>query len=255
MKGVVLAGGTGSRLFPLTKVTNKHLLPVGREPMIFHPVAKLTAAGIREILIVTGVDHMGDVVNLLGSGKEFGCRFTYKVQDEAGGIAQALGLAENFAGASPICVILGDNIFEEGIEPYVRAFGKQKEGARVLLKRVPDPQRYGVAEVSSDGKILAIAEKPRLPRSDLAVTGVYMYDAGVFEFIRKLKPSARGELEITDVNNAYLKRGALRYDLMKGWWTDAGTFESLKHANELVFGGAAPPKPTRSPKARRRAVA
>jgi glucose-1-phosphate thymidylyltransferase len=235
MKGIVLAGGTGSRLFPLTKVTNKHLLPVGREPMIYHPVKKLTAAGIDEILIVTGVEHMGDVVTLLGSGKDFGCRFTYKVQDEAGGIAQALGLAENFAGTSPVCVILGDNVFQDEIAPFVRAFQKQKKGARVVLKAVHDPQRYGVAEVRG-GKIVGIQEKPKVPRSDLAVTGLYFYDAGVYRFVRGLKPSARGELEITDVNNAYLRRGELRYDVFDGWWTDAGTFDSLIHANELVSG-------------------
>jgi glucose-1-phosphate thymidylyltransferase len=253
MKGVILAGGTGSRLFPLTKVTNKHLLPVGREPMIYHPVAKLTGAGVEEILVVTGVDHMGDVVNLLGSGREFGCRFTYKVQDEAGGIAQALGLAENFAGSSPVCVILGDNIFEDAIGAYVAAFKKQKRGARVLLKQVHDPQRYGVAEVKG-GKILGIEEKPRQPRSDLAVTGVYFYDAGVFDFVRRLKPSARGELEITDVNNAYLRRGELKYDVMSGWWTDAGTFESLQLANELVYRTAeAAPAPAKAGRSRRSA--
>src|SRR4051812_40432673 len=167
MKGIILAGGTGSRLFPLTKVTNKHLLPVGREPMIFHPVKKLIEAGIHEILIVTGVDHMGDVVNLLGSGKDFGCRFTYKVQDEAGGIAQALGLAENFVGKSPCCVILGDNIFEDSIKPWVDAFKKQERGARLMLKQVHDPQRYGVAEVQG-GKVVRIVEKPPNPKSDLA---------------------------------------------------------------------------------------
>ncbi len=260
MKGIILAGGTGSRLFPLTKVTNKHLLPVGREPMIFHPISKMTAAGIEEILVVTGVDHMGDVVNLLGSGKEFRCRFTYKVQDEAGGIAQALGLAENFAGRSPVCVILGDNVFEDAIGPYVQRFEKQKKGARVLLKKVPDPQRYGVAEVSKDGKILGIEEKPRQPKSALAVTGVYFYDAGVYDFIRLLKPSARGELEITDVNNAYLERGELRCDIMSGWWTDAGTFESLRHAGELVSSAsptahaAAPVRTATLSKPRRKAA-
>jgi glucose-1-phosphate thymidylyltransferase len=237
MKGVILAGGTGSRLFPLTKVTNKHLLPVGREPMIFHPVGKLTQAGIEEILIVTGVDHMGDVVNLLGSGKDFGCRFTYKVQDEAGGIAQALGLAENFAGRAPLCVILGDNIFEDSIAPFVTAFAKQEKGARVLLRKVPDPGRYGVAQVDGS-RIIGIEEKPKSPKSDLAVTGIYFYDAQVFDLIRTLKPSARGELEITDVNTAYLRAGALQYDLMSGWWTDAGTFDSLMLANELVRGRA-----------------
>ena len=233
MKGIILAGGTGSRLFPLTKVTNKHLLPVGKEPMIFHPVRKLTEAGIAEILIVTGVDHMGDVVNLLGSGKDFGCRFTYKVQDEAGGIAQALGLAENFAGQDPLCVILGDNIFQDSIAPYVKAFAEQKTGARLLLKQVHDPQRYGVAEVVG-AKVVAIEEKPKAPKSDLAVVGIYFYDATVFDVIRTLKPSKRGELEITDVNNHFLKAGNLQCDRLQGWWTDAGTFESLAHANELV---------------------
>jgi glucose-1-phosphate thymidylyltransferase len=233
MKGIILAGGTGSRLFPLTKVTNKHLLPVGKEPMIFHPVRKLTEAGIAEILIVTGVDHMGDVVNLLGSGKDFGCRFTYKVQDEAGGIAQALGLAENFAGQDPLCVILGDNIFQDSIAPYVKAFAEQKTGARLLLKQVHDPQRYGVAEVVG-AKVVGIEEKPKAPKSDLAVVGIYFYDATVFDVIRTLKPSKRGELEITDVNNHFLKAGNLQCDRLQGWWTDAGTFESLAHANELV---------------------
>ena len=233
MKGIVLAGGTGSRLFPLTKVTNKHLLPVGREPMIFHPVRKLTAAGIEEILIVTGVEHMGDVVTLLGSGKDFGCRFTYKVQDEAGGIAQALGLAENFAGKELLCVILGDNIFQDPIGPYLSAFRQQGRGARLLLKTVDDPQRYGVAEVEGS-RVVRIVEKPKRPKSDLAVVGIYFYDSQVFDLIRTLKPSARGELEITDVNNHYLREGSLHCDRLQGWWTDAGTFESLAAANELV---------------------
>jgi len=233
MKGVILAGGTGSRLFPLTKVTNKHLLPVGREPMIYHPVRKLTEAGIDEICIVTGVDHMGDVVNLLGSGKDFACRFTYKVQDEAGGIAQALGLAGNFAGRDLLCVILGDNIFEDSIVPYVAAFREQARGARLLLKQVPDPQRYGVAEVEGS-KVIRVVEKPQAPKSDLAVVGIYFYDAEVFDIIATLKPSGRGELEITDVNNHYLRAGSLQCDRLAGWWTDAGTFDSLAFANELV---------------------
>jgi glucose-1-phosphate thymidylyltransferase len=233
MKGIVLAGGTGSRLFPLTKVTNKHLLPVGREPMIFHPVRKLTDAGIDEILIVTGVEHMGDVVNLLGSGKDFACRFTYKVQDEAGGIAQALGLAENFAGDELLCVILGDNIFEDAIASYVKAFREQESGARLLLKQVHDPQRYGVAEVEGS-RVVRIVEKPKKPKTDLAVVGIYFYDSRVFDIIRTLKPSARGELEITDVNNHYLRAGTLHCDRLQGWWTDAGTFDSLAAANELV---------------------
>ena len=237
MKGVILAGGTGSRLYPLTKVTNKHLLPVGREPMVFHPVKKLTEAGIGEILVVTGVEHMGDVVNLLGSGKDFGCRFTYKVQDEAGGIAQALGLAENFAADSPVCVILGDNVFQDPIGPFVQAFRRQRQGARVVLKRVKDPQRFGVAEVKGD-RLTSIVEKPKEPRSDLAVTGIYLYDAAVYGIVRRLRPSARGELEITDVNNAYLRKKQLRFDVLRGWWTDAGTFDSLHFANELVRAGA-----------------
>jgi glucose-1-phosphate thymidylyltransferase len=233
MKGIILAGGTGSRLFPLTKVTNKHLLPVGREPMIFHPVRKLTDAGIEEILVVTGVEHMGDVVTLLGSGKDFRCRFTYKVQDEAGGIAQALGLAENFAGDDLMCVILGDNIFEDGITPYVKSFREQGKGARLLLKQVHDPQRYGVAEVEGS-RVMRIVEKPKKPKTDLAVVGIYFYDSKVFDIIRTLKPSGRGELEITDVNNHYLRAGTLHCDRLQGWWTDAGTFDSLATANELV---------------------
>lgn len=233
MKGIVLAGGTGSRLFPLTKVTNKHLLPVGRAPMIYHPIGKLTEAGLQEILVVTGVEHMGDVVTLLGSGKDFGCRFTYKVQDQAGGIAQALGLAENFASGEPVCVILGDNVFESPIANMVAGFKRQKKGARLALKKVPDPGRYGVAKVKGKA-IVAIEEKPSRPKSDLAVTGIYIYDAQVYEIIRTLRPSSRGELEITDVNNAYLARGELEWELLEGWWTDAGTFESLMKANALV---------------------
>jgi glucose-1-phosphate thymidylyltransferase len=237
MKGIILAGGTGSRLYPLTKVTNKHLLPVGRQPMIVHPVRKLTEAGIDEILIVTGVEHMGDVVNLLGSGKEHGCRFTYKVQDEAGGIAQALGLGEQFARGERICVLLGDNIFEDSIAPTVRAFDAQATGARLLLKQVHDPQRYGVAELEGS-RVVRIVEKPKEPKSDLAVVGVYFYDTEVFGFIRTLKPSGRGELEITDVNNPDLAKGTLQADRLRGWWTDAGTFDSLHAANELVMGRA-----------------
>jgi glucose-1-phosphate thymidylyltransferase len=234
MRGVVLAGGTGSRLRPLTKVTNKHLLPVGHKPMIYYPIEKLTGIGIEEVLIVTGVEHMGDVVGLLGSGREFACRFTYKVQDEAGGIAQALGLAENFAGGRPIAVILGDNIFQASLKDHARRFLEQKTGARLLLKQVPDPERFGVAEVRQ-GKVLGIEEKPKSPKSDYAVTGVYFYDASVFHIIRTLKPSARGELEITDVNNAYVRKGQMSCDILDGWWTDAGTFESWTRANELVL--------------------
>lgn len=234
MKGIVLAGGTGSRLFPLTKVTNKHLLPVGRKPMIYYPIEKLTGAGIEEILIVTGTEHMGDVVGLLGSGREFGCRFTYKVQDEAGGIAQALGLAENFAGTARICVILGDNVFADSLANAAARFAAMDgAGAHVMLKQVPDPQRFGVAEIEG-GRIVGIEEKPQQPKSDYAVTGVYMYGPEVFNIVRTLKPSGRGELEISDVNQHYAEQGTLTYDMLDGWWTDAGTFESLLRANELV---------------------
>jgi glucose-1-phosphate thymidylyltransferase len=233
LKGVVLAGGTGSRLMPLTKVTNKHLLPVGQKPMIFYPIEKLTSIGIEEILIVTGVDHMGDVVNLLGSGKDFRCRFTYKVQDQAGGIAQALALAENFADNQPMVVILGDNIFKNSLKNYADKFIAQKKGARILLKQVANPQRFGVAEITKS-KVIGIQEKPEEPKSDYAVTGIYFYDASVFDIIRTLKPSARGEYEITHVNEAYIARDQLDYDILDGWWTDAGTFESLNRANELV---------------------
>jgi len=234
LKGVVLAGGTGSRLMPLTKVTNKHLLPIGQKPMIYYPIEKLTSIGIDQILIVTGVEYMGDVVSLLGSGREFACQFTYKVQDEAGGIAEALGLAENFAQGQLSAVILGDNIFQTTLKDYADKFISQKTGARVLLKQVPNPQRFGVAQIS-DGKVISIDEKPKKPKSDYIVTGIYFYDATVFDIIRTLKPSGRGELEISDVNNAYIAKGQLAYDILDGWWTDAGTFESLNRANELVI--------------------
>ncbi|HEX7343404.1 MAG TPA: sugar phosphate nucleotidyltransferase [bacterium] len=233
MKGIILAGGSGTRLFPLTKVTNKHLLPIGRVPMIYHPIHKLLEAGITEILIVTGVEHMGHVVGLLGSGRDFNCEFTYRVQDEAGGIAQALGLAKQFANGHRMVVILGDNIFEDSLTEYVKNFAVQKSGARIVLKEVADPVRFGVAELKGD-RVVGIEEKPAKPKSNLAVTGVYMYDSDVFEVIRTLKPSGRGEMEITDVNNVYIRRGELAYDVFKGWWTDAGTFESWHLANELI---------------------
>ncbi len=237
MKGVVLAGGTGSRLFPLTKVTNKHLLPVGRKPMIYYPIEKLTEAGIEQILIVTGTEHMGSVVGLLGSGREFGCAFTYKVQDEAGGIAQALNLAENFAAGDSLAVILGDNLFEDPLAPMIERFRRDQgdRGARIALKEVPDPHRFGVATLQGE-RVAKIVEKPREPESHWAVTGIYLYDGGVFEIIRTLKPSARGELEITDVNNHYIARGEMGYDFIRGWWTDAGTFESLSRANLYAEG-------------------
>lgn len=235
MKGIVLAGGTGSRLYPLTKVTNKHLLPVGDYPMIYHPIFKLKSAGINDILIVTGKEHMGDVVNLLGSGYEFEVTFTYKVQDQAGGIAQALGLAEHFVGDDSCVVLLGDNIFEDDISKYVRNFVQQGKGAKILIKEVPDPERYGVAELKGEN-IISIEEKPKKPKSNYCVTGIYMYDAKVFKIIKTLKPSGRGELEITDVNNAYINDNSLTFDILKGWWTDAGTFDSILKANELTRG-------------------
>lgn len=226
-----MAGGTGTRLYPLTKVTNKHLLPIGEQPMIYHPIQKLIDADVDEILIVTGTEHMGDVVNLLGSGKDFGCRFTYKVQDEAGGIAQALGLAENFAGDDAMTVILADNIFQASLQKAIDQYSG--EGAQILLKEVEDPERFGVAEVEGE-KIVSIEEKPAKPKSNLAVTGVYMYDANVFDYIRNLEPSDRGEFEITDVNNHYISADQMRFSLMEGWWTDAGTHDSYKRANKLV---------------------
>ena len=235
MKGIVLAGGTGSRLYPLTKVTNKHLLPVGSKPMIYHPIGKLIETGIDEILVVTGVEHMGHVVSLLGSGAGFGCRFTYKVQDEAGGIAQALSLAENFAHGDNIVVILGDNIFKDPISGFVRDYEAQGLGAKIILKEVPDPHRFGVAELEGD-RIVRIEEKPSKPRTNWAVTGIYFYDNKVFDIIRTLKPSGRGEFEITDVNNHYIQKGEMTYGLLDGWWTDAGTFESLRHADALATG-------------------
>ncbi|MHC4911882.1 MAG: sugar phosphate nucleotidyltransferase [Planctomycetota bacterium] len=233
LKGVVLAGGTGSRLMPLTKVTNKHLLPIGQKPMIYYPIQKLTSIGVDQILIVTGVEHMGDVVGLLGSGREFDCHFTYRVQDEAGGIAEALGLAENFAQGEPIAVILGDNVFWANLKSYADKFTAQKTGARVLLKQVQNPQRFGVAEISN-GKVISIEEKPKKPKSDYIITGIYFYDPTIFDVIRTLRPSGRGELEISDVNSGYIAKNQLAYDILDGWWTDAGTFESLNRANELV---------------------
>ncbi|MWV46685.1 NTP transferase domain-containing protein [Paenibacillus sp. HJL G12] len=233
MKGIILAGGTGSRLYPLTKVTNKHLLPVGKYPMIFHSVYKLKEASIDDILIVTGKEHMGDVVNLLGSGREMGVTFTYKVQDEAGGIAQALDLAESFVGEDQMVVILGDNVFEDDLSPFVQNFRLQNEGAKILIQEVQDPKRFGVPEINGQ-QIVSIEEKPSAPKSNYAVTGIYMFDHHVFDIVKTLIPSARGELEITDVNNAYINRNQLTFDVLKGWWTDAGTHPSLARANELA---------------------
>ncbi|MGR6546008.1 sugar phosphate nucleotidyltransferase [Paenibacillus tundrae] len=233
MKGIILAGGTGSRLYPLTKVTNKHLLPVGKYPMIFHAVHKLKEVKIHDILIVTGKEHMGDVVSLLGSGREMGVNFTYKVQDEAGGIAQALDLAEHFVGDDQMMVILGDNVFSDDVTPYVENFRNQGTGAKILIQSVADPQRFGVPEIEGS-RIKSIEEKPQQPKSNYAVTGIYMFDSQVFNIIKSLEPSARGELEITDVNNVYIQKGQLTFDILEGWWTDAGTHTSLAKANELA---------------------
>jgi glucose-1-phosphate thymidylyltransferase len=236
VKGVILAGGTGTRLFPLTKVTNKHLLPVGKEPMIFNPIRQLLSAGITDILIVTSKDHMGEIVRLLGSGSDFSCNFTFKVQDAAGGIAHALSLAEDFANNDRMVVILGDNILTHSIRPHVTAFLRQPTGARVLLKKVGDPERFGVAALDEQRKmILEIEEKPKQPKSNYAVIGVYMYDRSVFDIIRGITPSPRGELEISSVNNEYVKQGLMTYGIVEGEWTDAGTFESIQYANNLLF--------------------
>ncbi|HBM81378.1 MAG TPA: spore coat protein [Clostridiaceae bacterium] len=233
MKGIILAGGIGSRLFPLTKVTNKHLLPVGKYPMIDHVICKLKCANIDEIMVITGKEHMGSVVNLLGSGYDYGVQFTYRIQDQPGGIAQALGLCERFVDGDRCVVILGDNIFYDDICPFVLKFEKQEKGAKILIQKVPDPERYGVAELEGD-RIISIEEKPKKPKSNYCVTGIYMYDSRVFDVIKTLKPSGRGELEITDVNNWYIKDKSLTYDILKNWWTDAGTFSSLARANELA---------------------
>jgi glucose-1-phosphate thymidylyltransferase len=233
LRGVILAGGKGTRLGELTKVTNKHLLPVGPYPMVFHPLKKLVGAGIKDILLVSGTEHMGDFVELLGSGKAYGCALTYRVQDEAGGIAQALGLAELFCQGAGCVVILGDNIFRDPLQPFLQEAGKADDHAWVALKRVHDPQRYGVAEVQGS-RILSIEEKPAQPKSDFAVAGIYLYPPDVFEIVKTLRPSARGELEITDVNLHYLEQKRLGFTQLAGYWTDAGTLESLAHANQLV---------------------
>lgn len=237
MKGVVLAGGTGSRLFPLTKITNKHLLPIYDKPMIYYPIEALVEAGVREILVVTGGRNSGDFLRLLGNGKQFGAHLNYTYQEGEGGIAEALGLAEHFAHGDRIAVVLGDNLLEKSIKSAVDDFIAQPSGARILLKEVPDAERFGVAEMKGD-RIIGIEEKPSNPKSNYAVTGIYMYDASVFEKIKVLKPSGRGELEITDVNNAYIREGTLSYSVLDGWWTDAGTFDSLLRAANLVADSA-----------------
>ncbi len=234
MKGIILAGGTGSRLFPLTKITNKHLLPVYNKPMIYYPLHTLKEAGITNVLIVSGVGHAGSFLELLGSGAQMGMKLSYEVQEQAGGIAQALSMAEDFANEEKIAVILGDNIYEDSVKSAVAEFEAQEKGARIFLKTVKNPKSYGVAEVS-DGSIIGIEEKPLEPKSDLAVTGLYMYDSQVFDVIRGLKPSQRNELEITDVNNFYLNQGTLKYSILNGFWGDCGeSFDSLVESAILV---------------------
>ncbi len=234
MKGVVLAGGLGSRLRPLTAVTNKHLLPVFNQPMIYYPIQALVNAGITDIMIVTGGNSAGDFLKLLGNGKAFGLKhLNYTYQEGEGGIAEALSLVEHFTAGEPVCVILGDNIIEGNISSAVRAYREQTGGAKILLKKVPDPQRFGVPLLDGP-RVVRIEEKPDQPKSEYAVIGIYMYDGEVYDIIRTLRPSGRGELEITDVNNAYIERGAMTWDELEGWWTDAGTFESLLLASNLV---------------------
>jgi len=234
MKGIVLAGGLGSRLYPLTKVTNKHLLPVYDKPMIYYPIIALVNAGIRDIMVVTGGNNAGDFLKLLGNGKEFGLQhINYTYQAGEGGIAEALNLASFFADNEKICVILGDNIIEKNIVNAVQAFEQQEKGAKIILKEVLDPDRFGVP-VFEDGKIVKIEEKPKLPKSPYAVIGIYFYDAKAFDIIKTLRPSDRGEMEISDVNNAYIDMGEMTYEILEGWWSDAGTFDSLVHATNLV---------------------
>jgi glucose-1-phosphate thymidylyltransferase len=238
MKGVVLAGGTGSRLFPLTKITNKHLLPIYDRPMIYYPIQTLVDAGIQDIMVVTGGRNSGDFLRLLANGKQFGLKHIhYTYQEGEGGIADALALAEHFADGHKLCVVLGDNIIEGNIREAADRFRRQPEGAHILLKEVHDAERFGVAEVVRD-RIVGIEEKPLTPKSNYAVTGIYMYDATVFDKIKTLVPSGRGELEITDVNNAYIREGTMSFSFLHGWWTDAGTFESLLRAANLVAASA-----------------
>lgn len=236
MKGVILAGGLGKRLEPLTRITNKHLLPVYNKPMIYYPIQTLVDSGIKDILIVTGGAHAGEFLRLLGNGMEFGLKhINYTYQKGEGGIAEALGLAEHFVDNDKVAVVLGDNIIEKSIKEHVEDFIKQPKGAKILLKKVDDPERFGVAEVKDD-KVLDIEEKPKKPKSNYAVTGIYMYDSKVFEIIKTLKPSDRGEMEITDVNNDYISRGEMTFSMLDGWWTDCGMHESLLNASNLVKG-------------------
>ncbi len=234
MKGVILAGGLGTRMFPCTKVTNKHLLPVYNKPMIYYPLITMVRAGLKDIMIVTGGNYAGDFLRILGNGKDFGLKdISYTYQEGEGGIADALKLCENFAEGDKIFVMLGDNIIEDNISEDINIFKEQTEGARIFLKEVEDPERFGVAEIK-DNRVIKIEEKPKNPKSNLAVCGLYLYDNKVFDIIKTLRPSGRGELEITDVNNAYIKQGSMTYSKIKGWWTDAGTFESLLKASNLV---------------------
>jgi len=243
MKGVILAGGLGSRLRPLTNVTNKHLLPIYNRPMIFFPLQALVEAGIRDILIVTGGNNAGDFLRLIGNGTDFGLKHVnYTYQKGEGGIAEALKLAEHFADGEKIIVILGDNILQHSISPYVEAYKRQAIGAKVLIKKVSDPERFGVV-VFRGKKVIAIEEKPKRPKSSYCVTGIYMYDSQVFGIIQTLRPSARGELEITDVNNAYIRQGQMTCEILKGWWSDCGTFDSLLRASQLVARGCAASEP------------
>ncbi len=230
MKGVILAGGLGTRLLPLTKITTKHLLPVYDKPMIYYPLETLAKAGIKEIIIVTGPENPGDFIKLLGNGEEFNVNLTYRLQKNALGIAHALSLVEDFADGNNIAVILGDNIFEDNFKEYINKF---KDGAHLFLKEVPDPQRFGVAEFNKD-EVISIEEKPINPKTKHAVTGFYLYDNKVFDIIKTLKPSARNELEITDVNNKYIEKQEMKCSILKGYWTDAGTFESLHRASNLI---------------------
>jgi glucose-1-phosphate thymidylyltransferase len=255
MKGVILAGGLGTRLYPLTKITNKHLLPVYDRPMIYYPIQALVNAGVEDIMIVTGGRKSGDFLSLLGNGSEFGLKhLNYTYQEGEGGIAEALGLCEHWAAGEKICVVLGDNIIQYNVAKAVGDFRRQERGAKILLKEVHDPQRFGVAELAGE-RVVSIAEKPKLPKSNLAVIGIYLYDGRVFEVIKQQKPSDRGELEITDVNNWYLADGSMTFEVLPGWWTDAGTFESLHRASQLVAEGGANlmeiPAGERSPVARR----
>jgi glucose-1-phosphate thymidylyltransferase len=239
MKGVILAGGLGTRLYPLTKITNKHLLPIYDRPMIYYPIEALINAGIKDIMIVTGGKKSGDFLSLLGNGSDFGLKhLNYTYQKGEGGIAEALGLCAHWAAGESVCVILGDNIIEKNITRAVRHFQEQKTGAKIMLKEVHDPERFGVAELKGE-RVLSIEEKPKRPKSNLAVIGIYMYDARVFEIIKTLEPSDRGELEITDVNNWYIRDGSMTCEVLDGWWTDAGTFESLLRAANLVAEGGA----------------